>query len=237
MPFRPLLVREVAPETTSARSFRLEPRPEDQDHFRYRAGQCLPLRLEVGGSSLLRSYSLSSAPETDPLLTITVQQVEGGRISKWFNEEVAPGDVLEADRPTGRFVLNGSARPLLLFAAGSGISPVYSLLKSAIATSFRPIHLLYANRHPDRAIFKDAIDRLAREHADRFVCQHHFDADRGFITAEEIRDVLLRAPDAEVYVCGPEPFISLVQHEAGGAGIPADRVITEDFDSSMPPSS
>lgn len=231
MSFRPLLVREVAPETTSARSFRLEPRPQDREHFRYRAGQCLPLRLDVDGELLERAYSMSSAPETDPLLTITVQEVEGGRISKWFNREVAPGEVLEAARPTGRFVLNGSIRPLLLFAAGSGISPIFSLLKSALASSARPIRLLYANRHPDRAIFKSTIDRLAESHGARFECHHHFDCDRGFITTEEVRDTLGRTSGSDVYICGPEPFIGLVRSQADAAGIPPERIVTEDFSS------
>lgn len=229
MPFRPLVVARVVEETTSARSFHLQPRAEDRAFFAYRAGQCLPFRLEVGGERLERAYSLSSAPETDPLPMITVQRVGGGQISKWFNDEVAPGDVLEAARPTGRFVLNGSSRPLLLFAAGSGISPVFSLLKSALATSARPVLLLYANRHPGRAIFKAELDRLAAQHGGRFACRHHFDSERGLITAEEVQDTLARAPAGEVYVCGPEPFIELVQDQAARAGFPPGRIITEDF--------
>lgn len=229
MSFRPLLVTDVVDETSSARSFRLRPQAEDRDHFRYRAGQSLVFKLEIGDQALERAYSLSSAPETDAELAITIQEVDDGRTSKWFNREVAPGDQLLASRPAGRFVLNGSSRPLTLLAAGSGITPIFSILKSALASTRRPVFLLYANRDPARAIFRNQIDRLADQHPDRFTARYHFDAEAGLITGDEVRSTLDQAPDAEIYVCGPEPFIALVRDQAEAASIPPSRLVTEDF--------
>ena len=234
MSFRPLLVTGVVDETASARSIFLRPSPDDAERFRYRAGQNLMFRVEIDGEVIESPYSLSSAPETDPELRITVQQVDEGRISKWLNQDVAPGDELLAGPPTGRFVLNGSSRPLTLLAAGSGITPIFSILKSALASTGRPIALLYANRTVARAIFKGEIDHLAERQPDRFTVHHHIDAEAGLITGEAIRTVLARQPDAEVYVCGPEPFMALVREQAAALAIPPARLITEDFSQSHP---
>jgi 3-ketosteroid 9alpha-monooxygenase subunit B len=234
MSFRPLLVTGVVDETTSARSFYLRPSADDAERFRYRAGQNLLFRLEIDGEVIESPYSLSSAPETDPELQITVQEVEDGRASKWFHQAIGPGDEVLAGPPEGRFVLNGSSRPLMLLAAGSGITPVFSILKSALASTTRPISLLYANRSLERAIFKDAIDRLAERSEGRFEVRHHVDAEAGLITGEKIRAQFARQPDAEVYLCGPAPFMALVRQEAAALAIPPNRLITEDFDPPTP---
>ena len=111
------------------------------DTFRYRAGQFCTFRVCIGGEQLLRSYSMSSAPETDPDLTVTVKRVEGGAASNWFNDEVAAGDVLELTRPAGVFCVRDGNRPVVAFCGGSGITPVLSIAKSVLATTGRPVRL------------------------------------------------------------------------------------------------
>ena len=144
--FHPLRVARVVPETHDSASLVFDVPPDLVDAFRYRAGQFCTFRVPVGDDALLRCYSMSSAPETDAELTLTVKRVAGGRVSNWLLDEVGEGDLLELTLPAGVFTLRERTTPIVAFAAGSGITPVISVLKSALASTTRSARLLYANR-------------------------------------------------------------------------------------------
>jgi Na+-transporting NADH:ubiquinone oxidoreductase subunit NqrF len=140
--------------------------------------------------------------------------------------------------PEGRFVLDPDTRastPLFLFAGGSGITPIISLLKSALTTTKRSITMLYANRDVDSVIYRDELERLQAEHADRFELHHHLDSDGGYLTADRVRSLLHHEDVAELYICGPEPFMELVERTLHQAGVHEELIYIERFVSPADP--
>jgi ferredoxin-NADP reductase len=221
-------VSRVVRETADARTFVLEPH---DGPFAYRAGQFCTFRVEVGGERLLRSYSMSSAPETDAELTTTVKRVPGGRVSGWLVENVAAGDEVELTRPAGLFCLRPDDGPLLGFAGGSGITPILSLAKSALATTGRRVRLLCADRDAAAAIFVDALAELAARHPGRLDVVRHLDDRSGLLDADAVRGFVGADGAADAYLCGPGPFMALVRDALPGPG----RVFGESFDVVAPP--
>src|ERR671934_2763698 len=129
-------IKRIIQETADTRTYVLDA------SFSYRAGQFVTVRV----CDALRSYSMSSSPETDTELMTTVKRVPGGLVSSWMHDHLAPGDVIEVTRPAGVFCLRETAVPLVAFAGGSGITPILSLVKSALVTTARRVRLLTANR-------------------------------------------------------------------------------------------
>lgn len=210
--FHRLRVARVVEETPDACSIVLEVTPELRERFAYDAGQFCTFRVAVDGRTLHRCYSMSSAPAVDPELVVTVKRVPGGAVSNWLNDRVAAGDEVEVTPPAGTFRLAPGTGAIAAFAAGSGITPVISLIKEALATTDRRIHLLYANRDEDSTIFRSELAALADRHPDRLVVEHHLDARRGFIDAAGLQQVIGRAaPFEDAYICGPTPFMDLVE--------------------------
>jgi 3-ketosteroid 9alpha-monooxygenase subunit B len=230
MQFHQLTVAEVVEETADARSYALAVPDALRPSYQYRAGQHLTFRVNVDGEILTRSYSLSSAPEAGGLPVVTVKRIDRGRVSAWFHANVARGTVLEVSAPTGRFVCEAGDAPLLFCAAGSGITPVLSMIRSVLATATRPLALFYANRDPAGTIFGQAIAALAEAHPGRFKVHMHYDDRHGVPDAAALGSLMARHPDAHLYLCGPAPFMATVRQAAGEAGIPAGRVHLEHFD-------
>jgi ferredoxin-NADP reductase len=226
--FTSLRVKHVVQETGDAISLVFDVPPSLADHLSYRAGQYLALRVHVGGQEYRRCYSMSSSPVKDRDLRITIKRDRDGVVSNWLNDNAAPGDRISVAAPDGRFVRSGTDRPLVAFAGGSGITPVFSLIHTELAAEGRA-RLFYANRDLGSVIFYDALAALADEHGDRFGLQHHFDAERGVVTAEEIAEFIAEAGDADYYICGPGPFMEAVESAVLSAGAPAQQVHLERF--------
>jgi ferredoxin-NADP reductase len=127
-------------------------------------------------------------------------------------------------------VLHDSDRELIAFAGGSGITPVFSLLRTALTSGKRAARLFYANRSRDAVIFDEALASLSMRHGDRFVLRHHLDDNSGFVTQADIEAFVQDAADADVYICGPNEFMETVRTALSAAGVPADRVHVEHFD-------
>jgi len=161
--YHPLRVKAVVRETHDASSFVLDVPDELREIFRYAPGQFCTFRVRPGGNQELRSYSMSSAPETDDDMTVTVKRVEGGLVSNWFLDHVGEGDELEVTKPAGVFCPQETARPVLAFCGGSGITPVMSITKHVLATTDRTVRLLYANRDRASVIFDDVFTALDSE--------------------------------------------------------------------------
>jgi 3-ketosteroid 9alpha-monooxygenase subunit B len=232
--FHALRVIRIVRETAEASTFVLEVPDELRPAFEYEAGQFCTFRVWTDDRPLLRCYSMSSAPGVDAEMQVTVKRVPGGAVSNWMNDALTPGDLLEVGRPTGLFRLTGSDADVVAFGGGSGITPVFSLMKSALATTARRVRLLYANRDAAGVIFAGELSALRGRHPDRLEVAHHFDADGGFLTADDIRPYIQAAPDAEFYVCGPAPFMDLVEATLLAGGVDAARIHTERFDPPQP---
>ncbi|MDZ7675498.1 MAG: ferredoxin--NADP reductase [Acidimicrobiales bacterium] len=224
-------VAEVVDETHDTKSFVLDIPDELAETFRYRAGQFCTFRAEVDGEQHHRCYSMSSSPERDEKLTVTVKRVPGGAVSNWMNDTITAGDHLEVQRPAGVFCLrDDSSRPVLGYCGGSGVTPVMSIAKTALEATDRPIRLLFANRDRDSIIFHDELRRLVDEHPDRFEVQYHLDDERGFLDDEQVRAFVGDDVDADHYLCGPGPFMDLVETTLLDAGVAPDDVLQERFD-------
>jgi 3-ketosteroid 9alpha-monooxygenase subunit B len=177
----------------------------------------------------LRCYSLASSPDCEREHKVTVKRIAGGRASSWMNDNVAAGDVVRVLPPAGRFVLREGERELLLFAGGSGITPVIALIKTALVTTRRRLRLVYANRDEASIIFRAELAELERRHPDRLEVVHSLDVRDGFLTPERVRRELAGREEAELYLCGPGAFMEVVEQGIAAAGVPGARVYKEVF--------
>jgi ferredoxin-NADP reductase len=227
--YHSLRIARVISETHDASSFVLDVPAALKEIFRYQPGQFCTFRIHIDGDEQLRSYSMSSAPTTDRDLTVTVKRVAGGLVSNWFLDNLAEGDTIELTKPAGVFCPEESARPVLGFCGGSGITPVMSITKDVLAQTQRPVRLLYANRDRDSVIFEGALTALSAEHPDRLKVQRHFDADEGFLTAEAIAQFVDADREADLYICGPGPFMDLVESTLDTIGVAPERIFIERF--------
>jgi ferredoxin-NADP reductase len=227
--FHPLRVRRVVQETRDAKSFVFEVPADLRDAFAYEAGQFCTFRVPLDDDELLRCYSMSSSPDTDDELMLTVKRVPGGRVSNWLLDAVSEGDELAVTLPTGVFTLRDHPTPIVAFAGGSGITPVISVLKSALATTDRQVRLLYANRDADAVIFGAALDALVAEHAPRLQVTHHLDVEAGFVHADLVRDFVGDDLDADFYLCGPTPFMDVIEDTLELAAVAPEQVFVERF--------
>jgi len=232
MAYHQLRIAKIVQETPDARSFVLDVPTDLADKFSYRAGQFLTFKVPHEAGAFNRCYSLCSAPETDRQLKVTVKRVAGGKGSNWFNDKLVEGGTLDVLPPAGRFVLGEGEAPLLLFGGGSGITPMMSLIKSALKTTGRRIRLFYANRDKASIIFDAELAALIATHPGRLEVIHHLDAAQGFATAEDIAGAVKGYESAEAYLCGPGPFMDLVERTLLAAGLPRERVRLERFEAS-----
>lgn len=228
--FHLVRVVEVIDETADAKTFVVEIPAEQVGQFGYRAGQFCNVRVAISGEAHIRCYSMSSAPALDDRLAFTVKRVPGGLVSNWLHDHVVAESTLEMSRPAGQFVeQEGSAAAVVAFCGGSGVTPVFSLVKQILASSDRPIRLLYANRDAESVIFGRQLDALSVAHGDRFELRHHLDAIDGFLTDGDVAGFLGSEPSADIYVCGPQPFMDIVERGARLAGIEPSKLHIERF--------
>jgi 3-ketosteroid 9alpha-monooxygenase subunit B len=227
-------VGRVVTETSDAVSLVLDIPAADAEAFAYRAGQFLTVRAVIDGVAHLRSYSMSSAPAVDADLQVTVKRVPAGLVSNWINDTVEAGDGIEVSSPAGAFVVGDGDRPIVAFAAGSGITPVFSIVKEVLARSDRRVRLLYANRDRASTIFAAELDALAARHPDRFVLRHHADLEKGFVDSDAIGETLDAQEDAEHYVCGPSGFMDVVEATLLERGVDRRTIHVERFTPLVP---
>lgn len=228
--FHPLCVRRVVAETPEAGSFVLDVPEGLRAAFAYEAGQFCTFRVWIDGSPHLRCYSMSSAPAVDGELAVTVKRVPGGLVSNWMLDNLGPGDEVEATRPAGVFRLAPGAADVVAYSGGSGITPVFSLVKTALATTGRRVRLLYANRDPEAVIFARALDGLAARHPERLQVVHRYDVEHGYVDADAVCSVLPPpGAEADIYVCGPGPFMDVVEAALLDRGVDPGRIHIERF--------
>ena len=218
-----------------------------RDTFAWRPGQHLSFRFDINGAEHRRSYSISSSPHTGEPLRITVKRVKGGIISNHINDAVQKGDVIDVMPPFGGFCLDPGPtlrRTHYFFAAGSGITPLYAMLRSVMAAepaSFA--HLVYGNASEKSILLNDALNTLWDAHPDRMSIHHVLSnpgwwsgadywrkgrVDRGAIEAL-IRENPPYAQDAQYYVCGPGGMNQGVKDALMSLDVPASRIHMESY--------
>jgi 3-ketosteroid 9alpha-monooxygenase subunit B len=228
--FYQVTVAEVIRETGDASSFVLDVPPSLAAAFAYRPGQFVTVRVPSDRTgSVARCYSLCSAPQAEEPPAITVKRTAGGYASNWFLDSVTAGTVLDLLPPAGTFCPGSLDGDFLLFAAGSGITPVISILKSVLAAGRGRVALVYANRDERSVIFSGLLRGLAASAAGRLVVLHWLDSVQGIPAAAGIAALARPYAGWEPYVCGPDPYLTVVRAALGQLGVPARRVRAERF--------
>jgi 3-ketosteroid 9alpha-monooxygenase subunit B len=228
--FFKLRVAEVVPETADAHSVVFEVPDDLERRFRYRPGQFLTLRLpsDLTGS-VARCYSLSSSPHDGVRPQITVKRTADGYGSNWICDHVESGTVLEVHPPSGRFVPRDLDADLLLLAAGSGITPVMSILRAALTQGEGQVVLVYANRDEASVIFADALRRLQQRYGERLLVVHWLESLQGLPDPARMRALVEAYTDRDTFVCGPGPFMDTAGEVLRGLGVPRSRIHIERF--------
>ena len=222
--FHRLRVAEVVTEAGGACSVVLDVPPDLAGAFGYRPGQFLTVRVPSDrDGSVARCYSLSSSPHTGDRPTITVKRTDGGYASNWLADNLAAGSMLDTLPPAGTFCPESLDGDFLLFAAGSGITPVISILKSALARGSGRIVLSYANRDERSVIFDAELRRLADAAGDRLAVAHWLDSVQGPPTAAALAALARPYAGYETFICGPDPYLAVVRDALGRLGVPPRR--------------
>ena len=221
--------------------------------FRWRAGQHVALRFRLDGAEVRRSYSISDAPVEGVPLRITVKRVRGGLVSNHVNDRVSPGDVIDVTAPFGGFCLDPdprARRTYYFFGAGSGVTPLYAMIRSVLAAEPHSVaRLAYGNRNADNAIFREELSRLEQESSGRLTVRHVLSSPswlssfrywrRGRIDAAAVAAFIDEHPpyaqDARYYVCGPGSMNAAVRAALRGLDVPDSRVHTESYGATEPP--
>lgn len=246
--FHSLPIAKVEKETRDAVAITFAVPDALREAFRHEPGQHLTLKADIGGNDVRRSYSICSAKD-DGVLRIAVKRAPGGVFSNWANESLKAGDSLEVMPPMGHFnvPLDASARHHYVgFAAGSGITPLLSIVKSTLAAEPRShFTLFYGNRASGTVMFREELAALKDRWLDRFNLVHvlsreaqdiellHGRIDRARADALLDRWVPLAEVDA-VFVCGPEGMMDAVTAALDARGYPATKVKVERFAASIP---
>ena len=228
--FYQLRVEAVIAETDEACSLVFVVPPELSQVFEYQPGQFLTLRIPSDrDGSVARCYSLCSSPLTGDALTVTVKQTPDGYASHWIAGNVRPGTVLDVLPPAGMFVPPSLDDDFLLLAAGSGITPVMSILKSVLAAGRGRIVLVYANRDERSVIFRAALRALAATAGPRLHVVHWLDVLQGLPTGPNLVPLIRPFAAYQIFASGPDPFLSAVREAASAVGVPPRGVRVERF--------
>lgn len=233
-----LQIAEVVAETDDARSLVFEaPGGSDggsvpPERLRYAPGQFLTLRVPSDRTgSVARCYSLCSSPFTDEKLTVTIKRTADGYASNWLCDHAHPGMRIHLLAPSGTFVPKTLDADFLLLAAGSGITPVMSICKSALSEGSGQVTMVYANRDESSVIFRDALRELAAEYPDRLTVLHWLESVQGLPNAAALGRLAAPFTDRQAFICGPGPFMEAARVALETLQVPAGQVHIEVFKS------
>ena len=241
--YRDLTVKEVVQETRDTISIVFEQPSDGPVH--YKAGQFLTLIVPVNGKEVRRAYSLCSSPYTDQDLAVTVKRVEGGLMSNWLADHLDVGLKVKVMEPMGQFTTEFSAarkRHLIMFAGGSGITPMMSIIKSILHQEPDSIvSLIYCNRDIDSIIFKDALEGMQTRDEGRLHVIHVLDnapmnwqGYSGLLNHDMLTRLFERIPDWGIdnttyLMCGPEGMMKNVDSLLAMRHIPREKIFKESF--------
>jgi ferredoxin-NADP reductase len=227
-------VVSIREETADVKTYVLKPNAR---FGRYVPGAYVTLRLRIDGKLVQRAYSLSSAPTRDGLISITVKRVQGGQVSNWMADHVAPGDVLELSAPQGKFLLPAQpAQALLMISAGSGITPVMSMLRHLVRKrSTASITFLHFARSARDVIFEHELRQIASScpNVKIVTCVEQAEPSWQGPSGRFSQELLEQsAPDfrgMQTFLCGPAPFMRAVMQSLEQSGADLSQLRFERF--------
>ncbi|PZO65854.1 MAG: phenylacetic acid degradation protein [Paracoccus denitrificans] len=246
--FHPLTVTDVRRDTRDAVVVTLRPRDEDLGLFDFTQGQYLTFRRDFDGEELRRSYSICAGKD-DGFLQVGIKRVDGGAFSTWVNDNLAPGDMLDAMPPMGKFFIPlevDKAKQYLGLAGGSGITPVLSIIKTTLQREpLSRFTLVYSNRQISSIMFREELEDLKNRYLGRLSVIHileqegqDIDLFTGRIDAEKMSGLFQHWLDASAidtaFICGPEPMMLAIAQSLRDHGLRDDQIKFELFASGQP---
>ncbi len=263
--FHKLSVNKITPETPDSVTLTFDVPADLKENFQYTQGQYLTLKFELKGNEVRRSYSMCSSPLEDKL-SVTVKKVPGGKMSTHIHQNIKVGDAIEVMQPEGRFhtpLNEDQKKNYYLVGAGSGITPLMSILKTILEKepmSF--VFLLYGNRNEDFIIFKDELDTLQKRYEGQLFVEHILSQPKrekksglgsmfskgkmtwqgkvgrieGAVMKKFLQDHTPRHKDSEFLLCGPGGMIDNVKQTLSTAGYDKKNIHQEYFTVAEPTS-
>ncbi|WP_459211435.1 2Fe-2S iron-sulfur cluster-binding protein [Aquimarina rhabdastrellae] len=251
--FYNLKVIDVVQETSESVVIAFDVPYELYETFDYKPGQYVTLKFNINGEEVRRSYSLCSSPVLEEPLRIGVKRVKDGLVSNYINDNIRPGDFIEVMPADGRFyadVKKSNYKTYYLFAAGSGITPILSILRTVLVTEERSyVYMFYGNKSEETIMFKKELDTLLQDYGDRFILEHTLSRPKAkwsdlWNTKQEeyrkgrvdeksitwfINEYPLYAQNAEYYICGPGAMIANTEKALQQIDVPSSRIYKESF--------
>lgn len=225
-----LPVLEVVAETHDALTVVLEVPADLKETFAYRAGQFLTIAVPSDTHELAaRCYSLSSSPHDGGPLAVTIKRTAEGYASNWIADNLKPGHSLRVLPPAGIFSPKDLDDDLLLFAGGSGVTPIMSITRTALAEGTGRIVVFYANRDEKSVIFAREFSELAAQHPDRLLVVHWLESVQGLPSQEQLQAFAAQYPTYDAFCCGPGPFMKSVSLALRELEFPRERRHQEKF--------
>ncbi len=225
-----LHVAKVVAETHDAHSIEFEVPAELAERFTYKPGQFLTLRVPSERTgSVARCYSLCSAPHDGGPLRVAVKRTADGYASNWLCDNATPGMEVDVLVPAGIFTPKSLDTDMLLFAGGSGVTPILSILRSVLEAGSGSVALVYANRDAQSVIFASALAELTQRYPERLVVVHWLESVQGLPSAANLAALAAPYTSREVFVCGPGPFMDAVSEAMTSLGKGRREVHIEKF--------
>lgn len=222
--FHSLAITDIRQETSECVSIAFDVPENLKKEYTYKQGQYLTFKLKIDGEEIRRSYSLCSSPVADKELRVAVKRVKNGKGSNFLNDKIRPGDTLEVMTPAGTFfseIKSSNKKNYVLFAGGSGITPMYSIIKTVLqAEPESTLQLFYGNQNEASIIFKQELEKIADENKNRLQLFHVLDKPSasghpelltGILSEEKINTLLDKyaksSDNNEYFICGPGPMM------------------------------
>lgn len=240
--FHTLKVKDIKRETSDAVSVAFEVPPQQQPEYQFKQGQYITLKMTIGGEEIRRSYSLCSSPY-EKELRVAIKAVKGGKMSTYINGELKVGTSIEVMTPMGTFhsvLSGGNKKKYLLFAGGSGITPMMSIIKSILYVEKQStVTLIYANKNEESAIFKSELEALVGANPNLKVVfvfdmpvTQLSELQTGLITTEKAKALIENYGGTnadEYFICGPGPMMENVKTSLEGLKIAKEKIHIEYF--------
>ena len=241
--FYPLVIADIRPETPDTKSIAFTVPDALKPLFAFTQGQHLTLKATINGLDLRRNYSLCTSP-TEGEWRVAIKKVPGGAFSSFVHTQLHIGDTLEVMPPMGKYftpLQPQQARHYMAIAAGSGITPIISIIKTTLATEPQSrFTLVYANKNRGSIIFKDALDALKNTYISRFQCLHILSREQtdtdllhGRIDANKCDQLFSRLIQLnridEIFICGPQALTETIRQYLQAAGVEKNKIHFELF--------
>jgi ring-1,2-phenylacetyl-CoA epoxidase subunit PaaE len=199
----------------------------------YKAGQHVNLKVVVKGKALYRTFSLSSSPTKDKFLRLTIKKAHNGLVTNYLTNYLRPNDTLAVSAPKGNFFIEqnpANARKILLFAGGSGITPLFSMINTLLKDEPNSnIKLFYTNKNIANSIFLNELKEIQKSNKNHFELLSHFSEEDGQATKNQIAEIVINTTADEYFICGPTGFMDLVKNTLASLNINQSKIKSEQF--------